>query len=66
MRTDLEKTIVDVTGDKKKVADGQSGKYNKDVFMGHCSEDGQDGYLPIVASKEVMKKVSEKIWDVKG
>ena len=39
---------------------------NKDVFMGHCSEDGQDGYLPIVASKGVMKIVSEKIWDAKG
>lgn len=31
--------------------------------MGHCSEDGQNGYLPIAASKEVMEVVAAKLWN---
>eukprot|EP00581_Thalassiosira_minuscula_P016510 CAMPEP_0183719362 /NCGR_PEP_ID=MMETSP0737-20130205/12339_1 /TAXON_ID=385413 /ORGANISM="Thalassiosira miniscula, Strain CCMP1093" /LENGTH=499 /DNA_ID=CAMNT_0025949079 /DNA_START=65 /DNA_END=1564 /DNA_ORIENTATION=+ len=61
VRTDLEGSIANITGDTK-VLEGQSGEYNKDAFMGHCSEDGQKGYLPIVADKEVMAKVAQKIW----
>jgi len=61
MRADLEQKIADITGDTK-VLDGQSGSYKKDVFMGHCSQNGQDGYLPLVASKEVMSKVAQAIW----
>ena len=54
MRTDLEQKIVEATGGDTKVLEGQSGDYRRDVFMGHCSKNGQNGYLPIVASKEVM------------
>ena len=61
MRTDLEQKIAELSGDDK-VLEGQSGSYKKDVFMGHCSENGQNGYLPIAASKEVMMEVAQKIW----
>lgn len=43
--------------------EGQRGGYLKDVFMGHCSENGQNGYLPIVASKEVIAIEAEKLWN---
>lgn len=65
MRTDLEQKIGNVTRDTK-VFEGQSGDYKKHMFMGHCSEDGAKGYLPIAASREVMVKVAQKIWDVNG
>jgi len=64
-RTDLEARIANVTGDGE-VLRGQSGAYRRDVFMGHCKEDCQDGYLPIVASKEAMAKVAQTIWDASG
>jgi hypothetical protein len=31
--------------------------------MGHCSKDGQDGYLPIAASRQVLKMVVDKLWN---
>ena len=65
MRTDLEQKILDITGDTK-VQEGQSGSYKEDLFMKHCKEDGQSGYIPIAASKEVMAQVAEKVWNVKG
>ncbi|KAL9189634.1 hypothetical protein ACHAXT_009309 [Thalassiosira profunda] len=62
MRTDLEGKIANVTGDAA-VLEGQTGSYKEDVFMGHCKDDGQAGYLPIVASKEIMRQVAEKVWN---
>ena len=66
MRADLEGKIANVTGDTNQVWEGQKGEYKKDVFMGHCSDDGQSGYVPIVASKEVMAVASDKIWGTTG
>ena len=62
MRSDLEQSIAEVSGDPTKVAEGQSGDFKRNIFMGHCSDNGQKGYLPIAASKEVMIMVAEKIW----
>ena len=61
MRTDLEQQIQDLTGDDK-ILEGKRGQYKADVFLGHCSEDGQQGYLPISASKEAMSKMNS-VWD---
>lgn len=62
MRTDLETRIMNVTGDDG-VLKGRSGEYKRDVFKGHCSDDGQDGYIPISSSKEVMAEAARKIWN---
>ncbi|EED88875.1 predicted protein [Thalassiosira pseudonana CCMP1335] len=64
MRTDLEDSIKEITGDTA-VFDGQKGEYKKDIFMGHCNDDGQDGYIPISASKDAMATAAEQIWSVK-
>lgn len=63
MRTDLEHSIFNITGGDAKILEGQRGGYLKDIFMGHCSENGQNGYLPIVASKEVIAIEAEKLWN---
>jgi hypothetical protein len=63
MRTDLEQSIFNITGGDAKILEGQTGSYKKDVFMGHCSEDGQSGYLPLAASKEVMEIAAAKLWN---
>ncbi len=63
MRTDLEQSIFNITGGDTKILDGQAGSYKKEIFMGHCSKDGQDGYRPIQASKEVMEMVAAKLWN---
>ena len=63
MRYDLEQSIFNITGGDAKILDGQAGSYKEDVFMGHCSEDGQNGYLPIAASKEVMEIVAATLWN---
>ncbi len=63
MRTDLEQNLLNLTGGDTKIVDGQAGSYKKDVFMGHCSKDGQDGYLPIGALEEVIKIVAPKLWN---
>ena len=64
MRTDLEDSIKEITGDTA-VFDGQKGEYKKHIFMGHCNDDGQDGYIPISASKDAMATAAEQIWSVK-
>ncbi len=64
MRTDLEQSIFNITGGDAKILDGQAGSYKKDVFMGHCSEDGEGGYLPIGASDEAIKMVGAKLWNL--
>ena len=62
-RTDLEMKIAKVMKDGTEVLKGQRGDYKRDVFMGHCEEDDQSGYLPIVAPKEVMARVAQEVWD---
>lgn len=63
MRTDLEQCILNITGGDAKILDGQAGSYKKDVFMGHCSEDGGGGYLPIGASDKAIRMVGAKLWN---
>ena len=63
LRTDLEQSIFNITGGDAKILDGQVGSYKKDVFMGHCSEDGVGGYLSIRASDKAVKMVGAKLWN---
>ena len=59
----MEQSIFNITGGDAKILDGQVGSYKKDVFMGHCSEDGVGGYLPIGASDKAIKMVGAKLWN---
>jgi len=62
MRTDLEEKLYRITG-KSSVKDGQKGSYKNEIFMGHCEDDGQQGYLPIASGDVIFTSdVSEKIW----
>ena len=60
LQTELEQSIFNITGGDAKILDGQVGSYKKDVFMGHCSEDGVGGYLSIGASDKAIKMAGAK------
>ena len=57
-RTDLETKLLKLTGDDG-IGAGQTGTYMPQVFGGHCTELGPQGYLPMGASKESLKRVRE-------
>ncbi|CAB9511683.1 expressed unknown protein [Seminavis robusta] len=61
MRADLEQKLVQLTGDKKNILrKGQSGSYNKEFFLGHCSEDQSAGYLRLAGgAPETIKRIPE-------
>ena len=71
MRSDLENYIINITQgnidegeyDTINVHEGQAGQYKRDIFMGHCSKDGQGGYLPLAASRKVLRMVADKLWN---
>jgi len=51
LRSEVEEKLYKITGDDA-IRDGQKGAYEKDLFMGHCSEDGNAGYLSIMSGKK--------------
>ena len=57
-RTDLEQKLEQLTGDTS-IRELQSGSYKKEVFQGHCKEDGQAGYLPLATKAETLKRLPE-------
>ena len=62
MRLDLERRVLNITGNLT-VLEGQVGNYTADVFMGHCSTNGPEGYLPISVTKEVLLQIADVIWN---
>ena len=57
-RTDLETKLEGLTGDTT-VRNGRAGNYKKDVFQGHCTENGQTGYLQLSAKPDTFKRLPE-------
>ncbi|CAB9504258.1 expressed unknown protein (Partial), partial [Seminavis robusta] len=57
----LEEQLVQLTGDKENILQkGQSGSYNKEFFLGHCSEDQSKGYLRLAGgAPETIKRIPE-------
>ena len=58
LRQDFERKLYSLTGDET-VLEGAQYDHKKDIFLGHCSEDGNDGYHMISGKDETFKRVSE-------
>lgn len=67
MRSDLEVRVLDSMGKNATTGgllqEGQVGSYMTDVFMGHCSANGPEGYLPISLTKDMWVQMSDVIWN---
>jgi hypothetical protein len=57
-RSDLETKLYQLTGDEA-VKQGHAGEYNKEFFLGHCTEDQSNGYLRLGGSPETIKRIPE-------
>jgi hypothetical protein len=49
LRSDLESSLYNLTMDDS-IKSGSTGSYRRDIFQGHCQDDGAEHYLPIAAS----------------
>ena len=58
LRADFEKKLLSLTQDKT-ILKGTTHGYKQDIFLGHCSMDGNDGYQVISAQDETFKRVAE-------
>ena len=52
VRRDLETKLWNLTGDDSILQEGRNGTYRSDVFLGHCTEDGKDGYIKLSGKEE--------------
>lgn len=58
VRLDLENKLFDLTGDTS-IREGSIGNFKKDIFHGHCTEDGFDGYLNLAGTDETFSRYDE-------
>jgi len=58
LRSELERDLFKLTGDQT-IFDSTKGTYKDDVFMGHCNEDGNEGYLLMTGTDETFKRIDE-------
>ena len=58
LRADFEKKLYLLTKDET-ISKGTIHSYKQDIFLGHCSTDGNDGYQLISAKDETFKRVDE-------
>lgn len=58
LRSDFEKKLYALTGDET-IFDSTRYDYKKDVFLGHCSQDGNEGYHVLSGTNETFQRVSE-------
>ena len=58
LRSDLEESLYKLTKDEG-IPVGRTGGYRKDVFQGHCKDDGSDHYLRIGGSDESKRRINE-------
>jgi hypothetical protein len=56
-RSDLEQKWYNVTHDEM-IRNGQSSDYQRELFHGHCRDDGGSNYNPIQASPESFSQLS--------
>lgn len=58
VRSDLENKMISLTSDST-INEGRKGDYFKDIFQGHCTENGGSGYVPLAGHKESFMKLPE-------
>ena len=58
LRADMENQLFNLTGDTA-IKEAQTGNYKPDVFLGHCTEDMNDGYLKLSLKEETYNRFSE-------
>eukprot|EP00560_Eucampia_antarctica_P001940 CAMPEP_0197833114 /NCGR_PEP_ID=MMETSP1437-20131217/17796_1 /TAXON_ID=49252 ORGANISM="Eucampia antarctica, Strain CCMP1452" /NCGR_SAMPLE_ID=MMETSP1437 /ASSEMBLY_ACC=CAM_ASM_001096 /LENGTH=905 /DNA_ID=CAMNT_0043436955 /DNA_START=312 /DNA_END=3029 /DNA_ORIENTATION=- len=58
LRLDFEESLLALTSDSS-IRDGMKGSYKQDIFLGHCNDEGNDGYLKLSASDEILRRSSE-------
>ena len=58
IRTDLENKLLQLTNDTT-IRNGQSGTYKPEYFNGHCTGNGNSGYLKLAATTESLKRLPE-------
>jgi len=58
LRTDLEESLYNLTKDES-IHSAASGGYRKDIFQGHCADDGSSHYLNIGGSPETKNRIQE-------
>ena len=59
VRHDLETKLWNLTGDDSILQEGRNGTYRSDVFLGHCTEDGKDGYIKLSGKEESYARFHE-------
>jgi hypothetical protein len=58
LRSDLEESLYNLTKDES-IHAAAAGAYRKDIFQGHCTDDGSSHYLNIGGSPETRKRIHE-------
>ena len=58
LRVELEGSLFELTKDAN-IHLGITGGYRKDIFQGHCKDDGSSHYMNIAGSPETMRRVHE-------
>jgi hypothetical protein len=58
VRTELEESLYGLTKDES-IRSGAIGEYRKDIFQGHCSDDGSSNYINIAGSAETKRRIQE-------
>jgi len=58
LRSDLEGSLYDLTKDES-IHAGITGEYRKDIFQGHCKDDGSSHYVNIAGSAETQRRIQE-------
>jgi hypothetical protein len=58
VRTDLENKMIELTGDTS-VQEGRAGNYKRDIFQGHCTENGGAGYVTLAGKRETYQRLPE-------
>lgn len=60
LRTQMEDKVIALTGNQTLATMWRAGDFHKDLFRGHCLENGQSGYIPL--SRGVSSKLFEDIY----
>lgn len=58
LRSELESSLYDITKDAT-IHTGSTGEYRKDVFLGHCNDDGGSNYINFSFKDDTLKRIEE-------
>ena len=61
LRSELEDKVIRLSGNQSLATVWRRGDYKNDVFNGHCTQNGQEGYVPL--SGAVSSKVFQDIYN---